>query len=324
MTKKQVEDDDELLNDIKTMNIKTFISKAGIFSLLLLAFNNTEVKAQLHPLGAMYFQNQYLSNPAMAGLEEGLRADLAYRKQWSSIPGAPETQSLTADYGSAKKSGVGVSIYNDEAGLQKKTRVMGSYAYHLPLNSNGSKLSFGVSLGFMDERLMNEKMNTVNRDYDAAVAKFSDRETYVDGDFGFALSTNKLNIQGALPNLKSFFGSDQQEGNLVDQARYFAAVSYKFYLANTLDGLGVEPKVVYRDIKGYKSIADIGTNLTLANNQVNVMGMYHTNQSATLGMGVKYKSLMQIAGMYTSGTSALRGYTNGNFELNLRVNISKL
>ncbi|WP_256009606.1 PorP/SprF family type IX secretion system membrane protein [Desertivirga xinjiangensis] len=306
------------------MNIKTLISKAGALSLLLLAFNNTKVSAQLHPLGAMYFQNQYLANPAMAGLEQGLRADLAYRKQWSSIPGAPETQSLTADYGSAKKSGVGISIYNDEAGLQKKTRVMGSYAYHLPLNSTGAKLSFGISLGFMDERLMNEKMNTVTPDYDVAVNKYADRETYVDGDFGFALSSNKLNFQGAIPNLKTFFGNDQHKDELVDQARYFASLSYKFYLANTLEGMGIEPKVVYRDIRGYKSIADIGTNLTLANNQVNVMGMYHTNESATIGMGVKYRSLMQINGMYTSGTSAIQGYTNGNFELNLRVNISKL
>ena len=85
-------------------NIQSVISKAGVFSLLLITFNK-EVKAQLHPMGAMYFQNQYLANPAMAGLESGLRADLAYRKQWSSIPGAPETQSITADYGSSKKAG---------------------------------------------------------------------------------------------------------------------------------------------------------------------------------------------------------------------------
>ena len=303
-------------------NIQSVISKAGALSLLLITFTGTEVKAQLHPLGAMYFQNQYLGNPAMAGLEQGLRADLAYRKQWSAIPGAPETQALTADYGSSKKAGIGLNIYNDEAGLQKKTRVMGTYAYHLPVNDNGTKLSFGVSLGFMDERIMNENINGESNDL--SVSKFNERDTYIDGDFGFAFTSKRLNLQGAVPNLKSFFKTDEQVANVVDQSRYFAAMSYKFSLPNILEGIGLEPKVAYRDIRGYKSMMDAGTNITLANNQVNVLAMYHSNESTTFGMGVKYKSLMVFNGMYTSGTSALRGYSNGNFELNLRVNISEL
>lgn len=305
-----------------TKNIPSFTSKIG--SLLLLLALTGSVKAQLNPLGAMYFQNQYLANPAMAGVEKGLHVDLAYRKQWSAIPGAPETQAITADFGSSKKTGIGLSIYNDAAGLQKKTRAMASYSYHLPLNSDGKMLSFGLSLGMMDERLMGEIMNTKNNDYDASVTKYYQRETYIDGDFGFAYISNKLNIQGALPNMKSFFKKDEKEGNVVDQSRYFAAVSYKFYLPHTLEGMGIEPKVGYRRIQGFKSIADVGSNITLANNQVNILAMYHSSQSATIGMGVKYKSSMLINGIFTSGTSDLRGYTNGNFELNLKVNISEL
>jgi len=294
-------------------------ASAGASLLLVNIFSVTEAKAQLYPLGAIYFQNQYLANPAMAGIEEGIRMDMAYRKQWSTLPGAPQTQSLTADYGSEKKVGLGLNIYNDEAGLLKRSRVMATYAYHLPLNQENEKLHFGLSLGIMDERIVNEKI--IGSQNDATVGRFNQRKTYLDGDFGIAYTNDRLTLQGSLPNLKTYFNKDQQEGGTANRTGFFGAASYKFFLPNIIEGMGFEPKVVYRQIRGNKSLADIGTNISLADNIVNVMAFYHTSESATIGMGVKYKSLMQISGLYTTGTSALQGYTNGNFELNVKVNL---
>jgi len=286
------------------------------------AFTTMQVKAQLSPLGAMYFQNQYLGNPAMAGADKGLHLDLAYRKQWSVVTGAPTTQSGSLNYGSGKRVGLGVNVLNDEAGLLKRTRVMGTYAYHLPVGSEDQKLSFGVSLGFMDERVMSEKINGDMND--PSVGKFNQRETYLDGDFGAAYRGRRLTVQGAIPNLKSFFGSDEAEqSNMADRASFFAAVSYRLGFPNALDGMGLEPKVCYRGIEGHDGIADIGSNITFAQDKVNLLALYHTSESLTLGLGVKYKSLAQINGIYTSGTAALRGNTNGNFEVNLKINLSE-
>lgn len=286
-------------------------------------FMGNAASAQLNPLGATYFQNQYLANPAMAGFNQGLDADLAYRKQWSTIPGAPETQAVTVSYGSSKRAGLGLSVFSDGAGLQKNTRVMGTYAYHLPVSAD-NKISFGLSLGVMNERLMNEEISSVSGQPDRSVSKYAQREAFVDGDFGLAFTSKRLTLQGAIPNMKSFFKRDQRQGGVVDQDLFMTAASYKFFFPSALDGMGLEPKIVYRKVMGYKSIADIGANATLANSAVNVMAMYHTSRSTTLGMGVKYKSLMQINGIFTSGTAALRNYVNGNFELNLKVNVSEL
>ena len=73
--------------------------------------------AQLNPLGQAYFQNQYLANPAMAGLGEGLRVNAGYRQQWTSMPGSPSTQFLTGDYGFKNRVGLGANIYHEKAGL---------------------------------------------------------------------------------------------------------------------------------------------------------------------------------------------------------------
>jgi type IX secretion system PorP/SprF family membrane protein len=304
-------------------NIQSVIGKAGALSLLLMAFAATETKAQLSPLGATYFQNQYIINPAMAGAEEGLQLDLAARQQWSVLPGSPKTQSITATYGTGKKVGLGFNLYNDEAGLIKNTRVMATYAYHLPINADGQRLSFGVSLGFMNERILNDQINGDGGD--VSVGRFNQRETYIDGDFGAAYVGNRLTAQFALPNLKSFFKKEEAQGSqMVDRSSYFASLSYKLYFPNAVDGLGLEPKVCYRDIKGLDNIIDLGTNITLAKDQVNVLMMYHTTESLSFGMGVKAGPALQINAMYTSGTADLAGNTNGNFELNLKVSLAKL
>ena len=114
----------------------------------------TSVKAQLNPLSSQYYTNQYLINPAFAGAGEGLKLNGAYRKLLSNVPGSPLTQNLTVDYG-FNKVGLGLMVNNESAGLQRQTRVVGSYGYHLKLNDNNHQLHFGLSLGFMSQRLEN-------------------------------------------------------------------------------------------------------------------------------------------------------------------------
>ncbi|TCC96257.1 PorP/SprF family type IX secretion system membrane protein [Pedobacter hiemivivus] len=287
---------------------------------LLLAFvaMATSVKAQLNPLSAQYFTNQYLINPAFAGAGQGLKLNGAYRKLWSNVPGSPLTQNLTADYG-FNKVGLGLAVNNESAGLQRETRVVGSYAYHLPLNDNGQQLHFGVSLGFMSQRL--ENADIYGNPADPGVAQYNDRKTYLDGDFGVAYTSNKLNVQAAIPNLKRVLKKDDIE--TADVATFYTAASYQFNLSTGAEGVDLEPKVAYRGVKGFDNIFDAGAQLSIANKQVMLLGMYHSTKNATFGLGMDYKKRYLVSGTYTTQTSALSSYTNGSFELNLRVNLSK-
>lgn len=290
-------------------------------SALLIAFaalGTTIAKAQLNPLSAQYFTNQYLINPAFAGADQGLKLNGAYRKLWSNVPGSPLTQNLTADYG-FNKVGLGLTVNNESAGLQRQTRVVGSYAYHLPLNDNGQQLHFGVSLGFMNQRL--ENADIYGNPNDPTVGQYNDRKTYLDGDFGVAYTSDKLNVQAAIPNLKSVLKKDVIK--LADVATFYTAVSYKINLSEGAEGMDVEPKVAYRGVKGFDNIWDAGAQFSIANKQVMLLGMYHSTKNATFGLGMDYKKKYLISGTYTTQTSALSSYTNGSFELNLRLNLSK-
>ncbi|WEK19642.1 MAG: PorP/SprF family type IX secretion system membrane protein [Candidatus Pedobacter colombiensis] len=287
---------------------------------LLLAFSATigSVKAQLNPLSAQYFTNQYLINPAFAGAGQGLKLNGAYRKLWSNVPGSPLTQNLTADYG-FNKVGLGLSVNNESAGLQRQTRVVGTYAYHLPLNSEGQQLHFGVSLGFMTQRL--ENADIYGNPNDPSVGQYNDRKTYLDGDFGVAYTSGKLNVQAAIPNLKSVLKKDVIQ--LADVATFYTAASYQINISEGAEGMDLEPKVAYRGVKGFDNIWDAGTQLSIANKQVMLLAMYHSTKNTTFGLGMDYKKKYLISGTYTTQTSALSSYTNGSFELNLRLNLSK-
>ncbi|WP_307531179.1 PorP/SprF family type IX secretion system membrane protein [Pedobacter sp. W3I1] len=220
----------------------------------VVAFTSLKVSAQLNPMGSAYFSNQYLINPAMAGLKEQLNLTAAIRQQFSSIPGSPFSQAFTADYGFTSRAAVALLVYNDRAGVLRNTHASGTFAYHLPLGAS-DKLSFGISLGVANDQINNSEVNGDINDPD--LMDVNRRETYIDGDFGTAYTSGGLQVQIALPNMKHLFEKDSYE--VADRSIFFSAISYRL-----TTGLGIlEPKIAYRGIEGYHNIFDIGANLEL-------------------------------------------------------------
>jgi type IX secretion system PorP/SprF family membrane protein len=291
---------------------KRYLLAIGI---LLLTGLSEYAVAQLNPLGAQYYNNQYLANPAFAGHSEGLKLNGVYRKLWAGMPGSPTTQSITADYGFSK-NGIGININNETAGLLKDTRALASYAYHIPFKKEGTRLSFGLSLGLLSQGVNRDEISG-NPD-DVAVEEENRSRNYFDGDFGAALTVGGLTLQAAVPNLKSFFKKDDIK--VANVITFFSAASYQIDLNN---GMELEPKVTYRGVKGFDNMLDVGTQFSLAEKKFMLMGMYHSNESATFGFGVDVKKRYLLSGMYTTQTAALGGQGNGSFEINLRVALGK-
>lgn len=271
--------------------------------------------ALLEPSGTQYFQNQYLANPAMAGVDTGLHINAAYRNQWSKIDGAPVTQFLTADYAMGKRVGVGLNIFNDKAGLLNRTRVALTYAYHLPLSEWGQQLSFGLSLAWNVERLSTKDVDgEVN---DPSIGTFNRRDDYFEASYGMAYTDGHLNLQGSIPNLRGLFtGTDKgvDGGNV-----FFTAASYKFITESAISS--IEPKLCYRGVKGYDNIVDIGVNVTCLDNLANVMAMYHTSKSVTAGIGVNVLRTVAIQALYNSQTGGIKTYVDGTYEIGATIHL---
>ncbi len=301
------------------MKIKQPINKLLALTLMLTGLSLAG-HAQLNPLQSMYFQNPYLYNPAMAGINRGLVINTSYRQQWSSFPGAPKTSSLTAELQPADRVGLGVNINDDQAGLIRQTRVMGTYAYHLPLSDHNQMLSFGLSLGLDDSRV---DYNNVNGDLsDEEIALYNQLKPYVDGDFGAAYTSNSLNVGLAVPNLKSAFFKSSDDRFDADRLLFIATVSYKIHFQNDDRSFILEPLTGLRVVKGYNDIVDMGFNFTLNNYGLYFQSVYHTSRSLGLGFGLDQQTYA-LNFAYNLETGPLNNYTQGAFELGIKFRLFK-
>lgn len=293
---------------------RTGVYRALVLLLLAMAGLAPNSYAQLNPLGQTYFQNQYLANPAMAGLNRGVQVNVAYRQQWTAMPGSPVGQSFTGQYGLGKL-GFGVNVYSDKAGILSRTQALATAAYHLPLGAEGQQLSVGLSAGMMDQSISSDNPEDMS---DVSVTKFNDRGMYLDGDLGLAYTGKGLTIQAAVPNVRNL-RQEYEADNLINRSTFFSAISYKtkINLSEDVNPLGIEPKLVYRGVDGFKSLVDVGANWTVLQEKLSVLTMYHSTQNVTLGLGVKYKAL-GLNAMHTTKSYDLRGQEQSNFEIGLQ------
>jgi type IX secretion system PorP/SprF family membrane protein len=278
-----------------------------------------KANAQLSGLQSIYFMNQYLTNPAMAGMEKGLTLNIGYQQQWTTVPGGPKIQNFTADYNSGNKVGLGINVSSNQAGLINLTNIMATYAYHLQLNeTNDQKLNFGLSLGVKNTYIDYAKIRGDQDDMQPQY--FNQRSMFADGDFGVAYTSKQFTFQVALPNLKSIFGGVDANNTLaVDRSSFFTAASYKLDIT-TLGDYTLEPKVVYRGFKGLDNILDAGLRFGLSQYNIDLSGFYHTNQSVSLGVGFNLSKISLLIS-YTNDTGPLRTFANNTFEFGAKVNL---
>lgn len=286
-----------------------------IISLLFIVFQKGY--GQLNPMGSIYYQNQYLANPAMAGSEIGWELNAAYKAQWVTIDRAPRIQAISATYGSEnKKVGFGILFYNDVAGVVERTSFKATYAYHLPLNNKTTFIDLGISAVFMNEFINHNKV--IADPGDVSIANFDERTLYADADFGIALRSSGFTLQAAFPNLKRLLKRDEQR-NLVDKSLFITSISYK-YISEERSLTSVEPKIAFRKVQNYKNLLDVGTNFQFNGDKLLLSGMYHSSGSITFGAGTTYKNKLGILAQYTTNTTDLQGLTNGEFEIGLKYN----
>ena len=76
--------------------------------------------AQKESVLAFYRTNMNVVNPAYAGVDNLSTVTTNFRKQWTGIEDAPETQSVSASTSLGGNLGIGLSVINDKTFIEKK------------------------------------------------------------------------------------------------------------------------------------------------------------------------------------------------------------
>lgn len=282
---------------------------ACLISVLLVSFSVTKLQAQLNQLASQYYQNPYLSNPAMVGFKRGLNINLGYRNQWGNMEGAPRNLSATTEYG-IEKVGIGLNFYKDVAGLISRSKMQASYAYRLPLNDGTKFFHFGISLGIQTDIL--NLQNIVGSRNDPTAIRYNDQEQILDGDFGIAYSASRFRFEASISNLKTQL---ELKDDISNYGTFMSAISYKISSSDWQ----LQPKLMYRGVRNYNDILDFGAELRVLSEQLGFMSMYHTNKSMSYGLSYQNPKQWQLLMLYNTPTQALKSYANGTFEIGLQL-----
>ena len=327
-------------NKILVKGITTFF-----FSILIgqLSF------AQQKPQFTQYVLNNFILNPAIAGIENYVDLKAGYRAQWQGLEGAPVTSYISIHAPIGKKflygtstsvpqgggsnpnsrsylqnymasephHGVGFTMVSDKAGPISRTDMNLNYAYHIGITE---QLNFSVGLAAGISKIFLDRSGLVfENPSDLAIGNGNYDNFKPDMSAGIWLYGPRF-FAGASAQqlLRSPIGFSDDPVSY-DQGRkvphVFVTAGYKVYLG---DDFAAIPSAMLKMVTPVPPSIDV--NLKLAYKDRFWLGGSYRKDDALAGMaGFNLGSFMNIGYSYDLTTSGLNTVSNGSHEIILGI-----
>lgn len=284
--------------------------------LIIALVANMSLFGQLVPLQSQYMFNGVALNPAYTGSEDAFSVVSSLRFQWLGLPGAPNTQALTA-HAPLKNmnSAAGIQLYSDQIGVTRNTGVYGSYAYRVRFNH--STLSFGAAGGFNFIKTNFSQLEGNDKN-DLLTQNDSPLAVLPDFSIGAHYHTKKFFLSFSLPMFLSH-DFDGMNFKLTNNIRNYNMILGGGYVFETPSKMQIKPSFLLK----YKpdSKAQMDLNLMASFNRTIEAGVSYRTQEA-LVLLTKLKATDQFSVMYSFGLPLNPLYRNnyGSHELSLKYN----
>lgn len=306
------------------------------------------VFAQQRPYYTQYILNNYIINPAVAGIENYTDIKLSHRHQWVGLQDAPVTSYFTIhgafskdDYGretattqhaqgqnprgeaywrnyeaAPSHHGWGATIINDVTGPLNRFGAFATYAYHIGINAQ-TNLSLGVSGGFTQLGLNTAKLNFYQVGDPSALGNGNLYTVKPDLSAGLWLYGKDyfvgLALQQIIPQSLVF-----SQNALVKQDSIGRLVPHTFlqagYRIQLSDDVSMLPSLMLRYIKPLPIGVDV--NAKLQYQDLLWIGANYRVQDGFAGMlGINLNSTFNIGYSYDYTTSSLQSVSRGSHEV---------
>jgi type IX secretion system PorP/SprF family membrane protein len=327
------------------------MSRALIITIVFISFHSF---AQQIPQYSQFQRNQFMANPAAAGIYDFIDVTLAGRWQWLGVADAPRTSYLafsvplnfkpkyynpgirtsagpvenpSINTGKLKHT-VGGQVIADQYGAFRKLSFLGTYALHIPM-SKDFNLSFGVKAGLSNNTFLADKAQVLN--------VVDPTQTYVDNTYTTFLSnqSNKyiLDLSAGLYFYgKGFYlglSSQQLTRDLVEfgqgtanfnpQMHYNVISGYKFKLNSNLT---LTPNVMLKFM--YPAPVSIDFNTQVEYNEWLWFGLGYRHTDALIGMfGLNISNRFRLGYSFDFSISKFKNYSSGGHELVLGLMLGR-
>ena len=323
-----------------------------LFTLFMLLFAGSSFAQQI-PQYSQYHRNQYLVNPAAAGVYDFVDITLGGRMQWVGFDNSPKTTYLyisspigqpTPKYNPGIRTSAG-PIRNPEIKTGKLKHALGgnfvadqygayqtisgqvSYALHLPVARNYN-LSFGMSAGLSNRSFRSENAQVlsamtgtgvVDQTYDNYVANSGAQNT-LDLGAGLYFYSKNLFVGFAASQLSKDFVQFGNVQTYFDPRVYFQGTAgYKFPIS---DNLTLMPSVLAKYVAS--APISIDGNLQLEYKEWLWFGLGYRNTDALIGMaGMNISEKFKIGYSYDFNVSRFNDYSSGGHELVLGLMLGR-
>ncbi len=313
------------------------------FCLLMLAvFAIGNASAQQLPQFTQYIFNNFILNPAVAGIENYTDLKMGYRAQWSGLNGAPVTSffSINAPIGrnfiegdaagfggddmnpssrlysqnyqaSAPHHGIGFTMLTDKAGQITQSKFAAVYAYHLGLAPK-LNLSVGVSAG-LSHLTFNSADVVLSNPLDPAIANISSPwkpdigigAWLYSGDFYAGLSVQQLLKQNVFNN-----STGATDGSTT-VPHFYLTGGTKLYAT---DDITLLPSILIKQIKPVPLTYDLNLKASFRD-KFWIGGSYRHNDSFAGLAGFNLSSFINVGYSYDATTTALNTVSRGTHEI---------
>ncbi len=321
--------------------------KGRILLIFFTGLNILLVNGQQRPYYTQYIMNNYIINPAVAGIENYWDVKASHRMQWVGLQDAPVTTYITMhgplsknDYGretatsfrargenprgeaywqdytaAAPHHGAGLTILNDRTGPLNRFAAYGTYAYHLGISPK-TNLSAGISVGVTNISLDASKLNFGSVNVDPAVSGSGVINTFKpDVSAGLWLYSKNyfigLAAQQIIPQNITFSNNSVSltQGKLIPHL--FLSAGYRIQLS---DDVSLLPSTLIR----YINPLPIGIDLNAKFQYQDLIwlgGSYRYKDGFAGMVGVNLNNAINIGYSYDMQTSVLNTVSKGTHEI---------
>ncbi len=288
------------------------MKKIILYILFIFLVGSMSLSGQQLPQYSQYMFNDFVINPALAGVQDYYQIRTNHRFQWVGMVDPPLTNSI-AFYGphSSMDMGFGGYIYTDVTGPTSRTGATGSYAYNIAINRD-IRLSMGLSLSMLQYRIDGTQLapedpsdhvfpGTVSTSYvpDAGIGVYM----YGDGFYaGFSVAQLLNN------NLKIF---DEKSGLNKLKSHFYLTGGYRFEVDRDCI---LEPALIVKATAPKEIRFELNTKVEWQEMVWAGIG-YRFHEAISLIIGYNYDDKFYFGYAYDIGITDLRKYNLGTHEI---------
>jgi type IX secretion system PorP/SprF family membrane protein len=308
-----------------------------LFFITCLLLTKLTALAQQDAQYSQYIFNGLYVSPAYAGYKQDFYVHSFFRSQWTGFPGAPQSFSLSGDVAVADtKVGLGMLIAADKIGAQSSLTTNFSFAYHIPLGQDdGTRLSFGLGLGFIQAGIDGTRLNAV-QEGDNYIPTAAISTLFPDARAGVMFSTNTFYAGFSADNLVA---QNMQQ----DRAQLVPVPKPHYYLTagqilNINDDTKINPSFLLKDDRAGPTSLDLNLFVLLSDrlwvggtyrtavplyNKPNLPGGLPKTNAAIAVVEVFVTDKLRLGYAFDYSTTALGNYNYGTHEISLGLYLRK-